>query len=222
MDRAVHRRPTLSSVIATVAIATLFGSGSAVATHLVVRSSDIVDGEVRTADLGNGAVTNKKIANDAVTGAKINETTLGIVPNADKLDGIDSTDFVAGRGRVVTGYTQFGRGDYVNVFMGHIGNEVGFNVAYRCPGGPLSVTGKVGFTNTSAIHWDVWYQDGGDDPVFAEVAPGDFIEFDANEPSHLVRIHLARRDFVEQASIDFAVMSTTTLCVIHGTATLAR
>jgi len=44
-------------------------------------------GQIGTKDIKNGAVTKVKIKKDAVTGAKVKESTLGIVPNAAKLDG---------------------------------------------------------------------------------------------------------------------------------------
>jgi hypothetical protein len=53
--------------------------GSAYANHLLVLSSDIVDGEVKTADLGSSAVTAAKIASSAVTSAKLGS---GAVTNA--------------------------------------------------------------------------------------------------------------------------------------------
>jgi hypothetical protein len=44
-------------------------------------------GQIGTKDIKNGAVTKVKIKKDAVTGAKVKESSLGIVPNAAKLDG---------------------------------------------------------------------------------------------------------------------------------------
>lgn len=50
-------------------------------------------GQIGTAEIKNGAVTKKKIRKDAVTGAKVKESTLGIVPNAAKLDGKEPSAF---------------------------------------------------------------------------------------------------------------------------------
>ena len=44
---------------------------SAYATHLVVRSSDIVDGQVKAPDLGTDAVRSVKILNETITGADV-------------------------------------------------------------------------------------------------------------------------------------------------------
>lgn len=43
-------------------------------------------------------IGHKKLALNTVTGAEVSESTLGRVPNADKLDGLDSGAFVKGAG----------------------------------------------------------------------------------------------------------------------------
>jgi hypothetical protein len=52
-----------------------------------VTESRIADGAVTTNKIADNAVTTSKIANDAVTGDKVKESSLGAVPNADKLAG---------------------------------------------------------------------------------------------------------------------------------------
>ena len=79
-----RRFTTWPAVVSVVALVVALSAGSAaVATHLVVRSSDIVDGQVKTMDL----------ADDAVTGAKVAEETLGQVPDAAELDGLRGDSF---------------------------------------------------------------------------------------------------------------------------------
>src|SRR5262245_40655263 len=78
---AGRRRNSYANVMSTVAFVMAFGGGTAYATHLVVRSDDIVNGEVKTVDLATGSVTSAKIrdgrvanvdlAPDAVTGAQV-------------------------------------------------------------------------------------------------------------------------------------------------------
>ena len=48
-----------------------------------------------TDKIGDLAVTTGKITDDAVTGDKVKESTLGTVPDASKLGGLGSSDFVA-------------------------------------------------------------------------------------------------------------------------------
>jgi hypothetical protein len=69
-----------------------------------VASGKIQDQQVKNADLSIGASSSNTIAdggiqgidvrNDTLTGTQINESTLGKVPDADKLDGRDSTQFL--------------------------------------------------------------------------------------------------------------------------------
>src|SRR6187399_1807079 len=125
MNRWSIGRPILTNAIVIVAVVMIFGAGTVTAA-LVVRSTNIVDGEVKTADLANSAVTNPKIASNAVTGPKIDESTLGIVPNANLLDGKDSTAFVSGPGRVLSGNMPFSWGDGVYIFQSGLAYEIGF------------------------------------------------------------------------------------------------
>src|SRR6187551_1857978 len=121
----------LISTITTIALVYALGAAP-VAAAVVVRSVDIVDGEVKTVDLDTVAVTNKKLASNAVNGSKVDEGTLGIVPNADQLDGRDATSFVAGGARIVAASASIGRGAIAAAFSVAVGAELGFNVAYQC------------------------------------------------------------------------------------------
>jgi hypothetical protein len=113
--RKLHlRKPSPALVISCIALFVALGP-AAYATHLVVRSGDIVDGEVKNPDLANlavgaqklaaNAVTNSKIANNVVgpgkvidnslTGADLQNAASGSDDvNADMLDGMDSTGFL--------------------------------------------------------------------------------------------------------------------------------
>ena len=54
-------------------------------------------GELRVAaDLRPNSVGTSEVGANALSAADINESALGIVPNADKLDGINSTGFIRG------------------------------------------------------------------------------------------------------------------------------
>jgi hypothetical protein len=74
-----------ANLVAYVALFFALSGTGAYASHLVVRSSDIVNGQVKAVDLRNGAVKNAKIGAGAVTGGKIaaNAVTSGkIAPGA--------------------------------------------------------------------------------------------------------------------------------------------
>lgn len=85
----IRPRLTYGNVVSTLALLFALGGGAAYATHLMVRSSDIVNDQVRSAD-----VRNDDLNGGGLKGADINELSLGQVPNADLLDGRNSTSFV--------------------------------------------------------------------------------------------------------------------------------
>jgi hypothetical protein len=102
--------------MATLAVFLVLSGGTAVALSgsNTVFSDDIVDNEVYSADVRNdtltggglgavdlkpGSVGTSEVASNSLNGGDINESLLGKVPNADKLDGIDSTGFL-GSGNV--------------------------------------------------------------------------------------------------------------------------
>lgn len=70
----------------------------------VITSAKLADNAVTTAKIADNAITLAKMADnsvgsaevvtDSLTGTDINESTLGIVPNADLLDGLNSTAFM--------------------------------------------------------------------------------------------------------------------------------
>lgn len=53
-----------------------------------VRSKHIKNGEVKRGDIKAGAVNSAKVKDDSLTGADINESALGTVPNASKVNGV--------------------------------------------------------------------------------------------------------------------------------------
>ena len=59
-----------------------------------VGAGEIADGTVGSAEIADGAVASIDVADDGLTGADISESTLGLVPNADQVDGRSASDFV--------------------------------------------------------------------------------------------------------------------------------
>lgn len=208
----------LSSVFTTCLVVGALMAAPVAAAN-TVRSINIVDGEVKTVDIAKAAVTNKKIASNAVNGAKLDESTLAIVPNADLLDGRDSTTFMAGPGRIVSGRASIGRGATGAIFTAAFADDIGFNVAYQCPGGSPPVSGEIELRNKSGTPWEVLYQDGGDAPVFAHVAGIATASFAANQQFHSVKLRLARTAFGgPQATVWFSVNDALTTCRAAGLA----
>jgi hypothetical protein len=60
-----------------------------------VGTSELKHNDVRGRDIRNSTVTTRDISFDTIKGEDVRESTLGKVPNADKLDGLDSGAFVA-------------------------------------------------------------------------------------------------------------------------------
>ena len=59
-----------------------------------MRNDTLAGGGLAAADLKPGSVGTSEVAANSLTGGDINESGLGIVPNANQLDGIDSSGFL--------------------------------------------------------------------------------------------------------------------------------
>ena len=59
-----------------------------------VGTSEVTADSLGTGDLAPSSVGTSEVAANSLNGGDINESGLGIVPNADTLDGLDSTSFV--------------------------------------------------------------------------------------------------------------------------------
>src|SRR5215216_1782442 len=117
MNRLTGKKPSPAMVVALIALfvsmsgvawaANTVGSGDVIDNSLLsqdlkdnaaVKTQDVVNdtttgGGLTAADLRPGSVGTSEAADNSLTGADINESTLAKVPDADKLDGLDSTQF---------------------------------------------------------------------------------------------------------------------------------
>jgi hypothetical protein len=220
MSRWSIGRPNVSNIIVTVALVTVFGTGTAAAA-LVVRSTNIVDGEVKTVDLANGAVTTNKIAANAVTGAKIDESSLGIVPNADMLDGRDSTSFVTGPGRVISSWNGYSHGDSVFIFDWGTVLQTGFNIAARCSSDQIYVK------NVQTADLDIWYRHNGGDAVYRRLTYEETFTFTEPDGPHMVTVHVVQPSTGRQQIVEYSVREEPPpahdgwgMCITYGEAVL--
>jgi hypothetical protein len=95
---------TYANVVATLALFLALGGASYAAIR--VGSGSIINNSVRTQDLRNNDIRSKDIRNrtiqggdiltDTIKGQQVRESTLSKVPDADTLDGADSTSFRVG------------------------------------------------------------------------------------------------------------------------------
>jgi hypothetical protein len=90
--RGPARHLTYANVVSTLALFLVVAGGLAYAANTIF-SSDIVDGEVKSVDIANDSVTGDDLKNGGVQGADVLESSLGLVPDADKLDGMSSAAF---------------------------------------------------------------------------------------------------------------------------------
>jgi hypothetical protein len=84
--------------------ALVFSAGGSVTAGVLITSADIRDSTIRSVDIHDGTITSRDIDNgtlsgvdvagNSLTGADLSEASLGRVPNANRLDGLDSTQFV--------------------------------------------------------------------------------------------------------------------------------
>jgi hypothetical protein len=179
LDR-IARHLSYANVMSTIAVFVVLGGGAYAAATIgaddierdAVRSKHIKKNAVRGSDVGSrqiaarhlrarsvartklarGAVDGPAIADGAVTGIDVNEATLGTVPGADRLDGLDSTDLLRGRGRAhaVRGTDTTGGQPSARVPL-DIGGDLTLNCLNPASGGSTFT-----FTNKSGATADVW------------------------------------------------------------------
>ncbi|MGH2976100.1 MAG: hypothetical protein ACRDLL_14720 [Solirubrobacterales bacterium] len=106
--KQIRKRLTYANVMSSVAVFLVLGGGAAYAAKKVgsneIKGNSITTGKIKkeavtkakikkasvdASKLANNAVTTSKIADDAVTGEKVKESTLGTVPDASKLGGLE-------------------------------------------------------------------------------------------------------------------------------------
>lgn len=98
------RRPSPALIIACIALfVSLGGVSYGFATGSIdgreikngtITTKDLRNNEIRGADIRNSTIGGRDVALDTLGGNDIKESTLGKVPQADTVDGIDSSQFV--------------------------------------------------------------------------------------------------------------------------------
>jgi hypothetical protein len=92
MAARIRRHVSYANVMATIAMFIAIGGGAYAAS--TINGSEIKSRTIKGKKIVKQGITRKEVKNDTLRGAQIDESTLGIVPNADKVDGLDSTDFL--------------------------------------------------------------------------------------------------------------------------------
>lgn len=104
MKRILARRPSPALIIACIALfVSLGGVSYGVATGFIdsreiknntIRTQDLRNNDVRGRDIRNSTIGGRDIAFNTITGQDVNESKLGKVPDADKLDGASGEAYV--------------------------------------------------------------------------------------------------------------------------------
>lgn len=110
--KQIRKRLTYANVMSSIAVFLILGGATAVAAKKIgsneIKGNSITTGKIKkeavtkakikkaavdSSKLADNAVTTAKIAKDAVTGEKVNEATLGTVPDASKLAGLEPSAY---------------------------------------------------------------------------------------------------------------------------------
>jgi hypothetical protein len=168
MERIKRARPSPAMVVALISLFVAL-SGVAWAAN-TVGSGDVIDNSLLSQDLKNGAgARGVDVVDDSLTGADVDESTLGKVPTADKLDGIDSTGFVRNLWAVAGfGTPTLGNPTGFQLFRGH-----GATGAERLGSGVFSVSFNRDITSCGYVAAAGDIADGTAPPQFAAVQQRD-------------------------------------------------
>lgn len=174
-------RPSHPTVVAYIALSfAMSGTAYAAAT---IGSGDVIDESLKSVDLKNGAaVKSEDVVNDTVLGGglvgrDIKESTLAKVPDADKLDGKDSTAFMPSTARFVD------RG-----WLAESADQMGFDardvpagetqlyafgvrnlaIHYQCPANPATTNG-IATIDIDGYAGNLFIDNGGENPDYVRV-----------------------------------------------------
>jgi hypothetical protein len=86
------RRPSAAMIVSSVALFAALGGSSYAAAKIT--GKEIANHTIRGVDVKKHSLGPATVKLDSLGGDQINESALGVVPNADTLDGIDSTGFM--------------------------------------------------------------------------------------------------------------------------------
>jgi hypothetical protein len=188
MDRLM-RKPSPAMVVALISLfvslsgvawaANTVGSGDVIDNSLLsqdlkdnaaVKTADVVNdtttgGGLTAPDLRAGSVGTSEVVNDSLTGADIVELTLGKVPNADKLDSLDSTQFATNLWAVAG----FGTATVANPTGWQLFRSHGATGTARLGSGEFAVTFNRDITDCAYVASGGDTADGNAPPQFASV-----------------------------------------------------
>ncbi|KAA1418657.1 hypothetical protein F0U44_09160 [Nocardioides humilatus] len=147
-------------------------SGTAYAAA-TIGSAEVIDNSLRSIDISdettlNGGLSGIDIRTNTLTGADIQEGTLAKVPNADLLDGLDSSGFVAGPGAFDMGALALpSPSTYWYPVLETADPAV--TVGYECPG-DLAQNGRIVFENNMDQAINVFVDNGSENAGYQQMS----------------------------------------------------
>jgi hypothetical protein len=188
MNRGRHL--SYANVIATLALFVALGGSSYAA--LTITGKQIRNNTVRSTDIRNGTLQARDVRVDALGGSSIIESSLARVPDADMLDGLDSSAFERAGAKAAdadrvdgldstelqrgSGQTVAGRRDW-NTSTGSASAQAVLDL----PGIGMVIGTCVGYTNNQRSHMRFendnaatvfsWMSSGSGPDAYAELAP---------------------------------------------------
>jgi hypothetical protein len=188
MNRGRHL--SYANVIATLALFVALGGSSYAA--LTITGKQIRNNTVRSTDIRNGTLQGRDVRADALGGSSIMESSLARVPDADMLDGLDSSAFERAGAKAAdadrvdgldstelqrgSGQTVAGRRDWTTptgsasaravLDLPGIGMVIG-----TCVGYTNSQRADMRFENDTAATVFSWMSSGSGPDAYAELAP---------------------------------------------------
>jgi hypothetical protein len=235
----IRERLTYANVAATLALFFALGGGAAYATHLVVRSSDIVDNQVKSSDVRDDSLTG-----GGLLGEDIREETLGAVPsaqNADQLDSLDSGDFLRSNGKAADAEQLDGRdssqfiqgsgvagggaraitpGSFPTVLQM---NDPGIRLAYSCPASNITTTnGILRIRNIGTQTVNLFSDNGGNNPNhFGSLPPDGAFDQSAAAPGEMITFGV-QGSYIAMVTVFSVHRASDTTCHMQSQATVTR
>jgi hypothetical protein len=227
--RGLRNRLTYSNVVATLALFLALGGGALAAIKLKrnsVGARHIKPNAVKSSELAPNSVKTGEIGSNAAGGADVLESSLGIVPNADRLDGLSATD--------ITRRLDFSATNVVtiNQVLGTVG---GVELAILCEDDASGNTevSIIGDTNSAATaEWER-LSTSGNGPVvafdedFGTLSPADLLYFSSSSMSLNGSMWITLRGATQTVAIQASYRSSnsgsgTGSCEFHGVASIAQ
>ena len=228
------RRPSHATIVAYLALFVALGGtsyaaitlkrGSVKGKHIAknaVTSPKVKNGSLRLGDFAAGQLPRGEKGEPGPRG-EAGETGPAGAPNpnavnSDQLDGIDSSEFLRGRGRSFTNSTSLAPGTVAGSFIDLPTETFHFGLQYSCPAGnPSIAAGTLILTNRLNTPVNVFTDTGADNPGHIELAANATLNIPTTNPDDWIDLHVLPRQTFGAARVSIAVLHRTNNCLLHA------